>query len=97
MADKINPDRYFRVGGSIRSHSFASFAGTLHPRYQGAHFFEASLIQNARDAEGGNYEVWDETPESIRQNQVTRGYRAAFDHLLVDLKIERTPAAISAD
>jgi len=56
-------------------------------------FIEASLVQDMRDPESIlNYEVWDESPESFMKTQMTKPYRAAFEKMIVDLKIERTPA-----
>ncbi|AXC12436.1 hypothetical protein ACPOL_3141 [Acidisarcina polymorpha] len=56
-------------------------------------FIEASLVQDMRDPESIlNYEVWDESPESFMKAQMTKPYRAAFEKMIVDLKIERTPA-----
>ncbi len=56
-------------------------------------FLDASLVQDMRDPESIlNYEVWDETPDSFMKSQMTKPYRAAFEKMIVDLKIERTPA-----
>ena len=56
-------------------------------------FIEASLVQDMRDPESIlNYEVWNETPDSFMKSQMTRAYRADFEKMIVDLKIERTPA-----
>ncbi len=56
-------------------------------------FVEASLVQDMRDP--GiilNYEVWNENPESFMKNQMNKAYRAEFEKMIVDLKIDRTPA-----
>lgn len=56
-------------------------------------FVEASLVQDMRDPESIlNYEVWNESPESFMKNQMSKAYRADFEKMIVDLKIERTPA-----
>jgi quinol monooxygenase YgiN len=56
-------------------------------------FVEASLVQDMRDPESIlNYEVWNESPESFMKNQMTKAYRAEFEKMIVDLKIDRTPA-----
>lgn len=56
-------------------------------------FVEASLVEDMRDPESIlNYEVWDETPESFMKAQMSKSYRAAFEKMIVDLKVERTPA-----
>ena len=97
MADKIILIIYFRIGESIRSEFFASLQELFTHIVKEPTFVEASLIQDARDPDLIlNYEVWDETPESFMQNQMTRDYRAAFEKLIVDLKIERTPAWFSS-
>ena len=56
-------------------------------------FIEASLVEDMRDPESIlNYEVWDETPDSFMRDQITKLYRTDFEKMIVDLKIERTPA-----
>jgi quinol monooxygenase YgiN len=56
-------------------------------------FIEASLVEDMRDPESIlNYEVWRENPESFMKNQMSKPYRAQFEKMIVDLKIERTPA-----
>ena len=97
MTDKITLIVNFRVGESIRPEFVASLQELFTHIVEEPTFVEASLIQDARDPEViVNYEVWDETPESFMQDQMTRGYRAAFEKLIVDLKIERTPAWFSS-
>jgi hypothetical protein len=39
-----------------------------------------------------NYEVRNESPESFMKNQMSKGYRTESENMIVDLKIERTPA-----
>ena len=97
MADKITLIVNFRVGESIRSEFLASLQEVFTHVVKEPTFVEASLIQDARDPDIlKNYEVWNETPESFMQHQITRGYRAAFEKLIVDLRIERTPAWFSS-
>jgi quinol monooxygenase YgiN len=97
MADKVTLIVNFRVGESIRPEFFASLQEVFAHIVEEPTFIEASLIQDARDPDIiVNYEVWNETPESFMQEQMTRGYRAAFEKLIVDLKIERTPAWFSS-
>jgi quinol monooxygenase YgiN len=56
-------------------------------------FVEASLVQDMRDPRSIlNYEVWNESPESFMKNQMSKAYRAEFEKMIVDLKIDRTPA-----
>ncbi len=97
MADKITLIVNFRVGEPIRSKFLSSLQELFTHIVNEPTFVEASSIQDARDPDNiVNYEVWDETPESFIQNQMTRGYRAAFERLIVDLNIERTPAWFSS-
>lgn len=56
-------------------------------------FVEASLVQDMRDPGSIlNYEVWNESPESFMKNQMSKVYRREFEKMIVDLKIDRTPA-----
>ena len=56
-------------------------------------FVEAALVQDMQDPQSIlNYEVWLEGPESFMKNQIPKAYRAEFEQMIVDLKIERTPA-----
>jgi len=56
-------------------------------------FVEASLVQDMRDPRSLlNYEVWNESPESFMKDQMSKGYRAEFEKMIVDLKINRSPA-----
>ena len=97
MADKITLIVNFRVGESIRSEFVASLQEVFTHIVKEPTFVEAFLIQDTRDPEIiVNYEVSNETPESFMQEQMTRSYRAAFEKLIVDLKIERTPAWFSS-
>ena len=97
MADKLTLIVKFQVGESIRPEFLASLQELFAHIVKEPTFVKASLIQDARDPDTiVNYEVWDETPESFMQDQMTRSYRAAFEKLVVDLKIERTPAWFSS-
>lgn len=56
-------------------------------------FVEASLVQDMRDPESILiYEVWNESPESFMKIQMSETYRAEYEKMIVDLKIDRTPA-----
>jgi quinol monooxygenase YgiN len=56
-------------------------------------FVEASLVQDMRDPESILiYEVWNESPESFMKIQMSRPYRAEYEKMIVDLRIERIPA-----
>ena len=60
-------------------------------------FVQASLVQDMRDPRSIlNYEVWNESPESFMKNQMSKSYRAEFEKMIVDLKIDRTPAWYSS-
>ncbi len=97
MAGKITLIVNFRVAESIRSEFAASLQELFTHIVKESTFVEASLIQDARDPDIlVNYEGWNEPPESFMQEQMTRSYRAAFEKLIVDLKIERTPAWFSS-
>ena len=97
VADRITLIVNFRVGEPIRPEFLASLQKLFTHIVKEPTFVEASLIQDVRDPDIlVNYEVWEETPESFLQNQMTRSYRAAFERLIVDLKIERTPAWFSS-
>ena len=97
MTEKITLIVTFRVARSVRSRFLASMQELFTYIVNEPTFVEASLIQDARDPDIiVNYEVWEETPESFMQKQITRDYRAAFEQLIVDLSIERTPAWFSS-
>jgi quinol monooxygenase YgiN len=56
-------------------------------------FVEASLVQDMRDPRSIlNYEVWNESPESFMKTQMSKAYGAEFEKMIIDLKIDRTPA-----
>jgi quinol monooxygenase YgiN len=60
-------------------------------------FVEASLVQDMRDPRSLlNYEAWNESPESFMKDQMSKGYRAEFEKMIVDLKINRSPAWYSS-
>ncbi len=97
MADRITVIVNFRVGEPIRPVFLASLQELFTHIVKEPTFVEATLMQDSRDPEIiVNYEVWDETPQSFMQEQMTRSYRAAFEKLIVDLKIERTAAWFSS-
>ena len=87
----------FRVAESARPQFLASLHELFAHIVNEPTFVEASLIQDARDPDIlVNYELWNETPESFMQQQITRHYRAALEKLIVDLDIERRPAWYSS-
>ncbi len=96
MADTITLIVTFRVRESSRPELLASLQELFTHIVEEPTFVEASLMEDARDpAILVNYEVWNEAPESFLQTQMTRNYRAPFEKLIVDLKVERTPAWFS--
>jgi quinol monooxygenase YgiN len=60
-------------------------------------FVKASLVQDMRDpASILICEVWNESPDSFMKNQMSRAYRAVFEKMIVDLRIDRTPTWYSS-
>jgi hypothetical protein len=56
-------------------------------------FVEASLVQDMRGPQSIlNYDVWNDGPQSFMKNQMSKAYRTEFEKMIVDLKIDRTPA-----
>jgi quinol monooxygenase YgiN len=56
-------------------------------------FIEASFLQDMLDPQNlVVHEEWFESPDSFMRNQMTKPYRAAYEKMVVDRKIERTPA-----
>ena len=83
----------FRIPESQKAEFFTKMREVFTHIVKENTFVEASLVQDMRDPESIlNYEVWDETPDSFMKGQMTKAYRAAFEKMIVDLKIERTPA-----
>ena len=83
----------FRIPESQKSEFLGRLCEVFTHIVKESTFIEASLVQDMRDPESIlNYEVWDESPESFMKTQMTKPYRAAFEKMIVDLKIERTPA-----
>jgi quinol monooxygenase YgiN len=93
MSDKITLVVSFRIDGSAKQEFIAKLQEVFTHIVKEPHFVEASLVENMRDPESIlNYEVWLESPESFMKNQLSKPYRAAFEKMIVDLKIERSPA-----
>jgi quinol monooxygenase YgiN len=60
-------------------------------------FVKASLVQDMRDPESILIcEVWNESPDSFMKNQMSKAYRAVFEKMIVDLRIDRTPTWYSS-
>jgi quinol monooxygenase YgiN len=93
MPDKITLVVRFRMDQSAKQEFTATLQDVFTHIVREEAFVEASLVQDMRDPESIlNYEVWNETPESFMQNQMSKPYRANFEKMIVGLKIDRTPA-----
>jgi len=93
VADKITLVVRFRMKESAKQEFTAKLQDVFTHIMKEETFVEASLVQDMRDPESIlNYEVWHESPESFMKNQMSKAYRAEFEKMIVDLKIDRTPA-----
>jgi quinol monooxygenase YgiN len=93
MSNKITLVVRFRMEESVKEQFVAKLRDIFTHIVKEETFVEASLIQDARDPEIIlNYEVWNESPESFMKDQMSKGYRAEFEKMIVDLKIDRSPA-----
>jgi quinol monooxygenase YgiN len=93
MSDRITLVVRFRISESAMKEFTATLQDVFTHIVKEETFVEASLVQDMRDPESVlNYEVWNETPESFMKDQMSKAYRADFEKMIVDLKIERTPA-----
>jgi quinol monooxygenase YgiN len=93
MADKITPVVHFHMEESAKQEVVAKMRDIFASIVNEETFVEASLVQDMRDPQSIlNYEVWNESPQSFMKNQTSKAYRAEFEKMIVDLKIDRTPA-----
>jgi quinol monooxygenase YgiN len=93
MSDKITLVVHFRMEESAKQEFAAKLQDVFAHIVKEETFVEASLVQDMRDPKSIlNYEVWNESPESFMKNQMSKAYRAEFEKMIVDLKIDRTPA-----
>jgi quinol monooxygenase YgiN len=93
MSTKITLIVRFRMEASVKEQFVAKLRDIFTHICKEETFVEASLIQDARDPEIIlNYEVWNESPESFMKEQMSKGYRAEFEKMIVDLKIDRSAA-----
>ena len=93
MSNKITLVVRFRMEAAVKEQFVAKLRDIFTHIVKEETFVEASLIQDARDPEIIlNYEVWNESPESFMKDQMSKGYRAEFEKMIVDLKIDRSPA-----
>src|ERR1700704_7083975 len=96
MSDKIALVVRFRMDESTKQEFIAKLRQVFTHIVKEDSFVEASLVQDMRDPESIlNYEVWNESPESFMKSQMSKAYRAEFEKMIVDLKIDRTPAWFS--
>jgi quinol monooxygenase YgiN len=92
MTDKITLVVRFRIVASAREEFLTKLEEIFTHIVKEDNFLEASLVQDMHDPESIlNYEVWNESPESFMKEQLSKPYRADFEKMIVDLKIERTP------
>ena len=93
MSDKITLIVRFRMKESAKREFTAKLQDIFTHIVKEETFVEASLVQDMQDPEILlNYEVWNESPESFMKNQMSKAYRAEFEKMIVDLKIDRTAA-----
>jgi quinol monooxygenase YgiN len=93
VPDKITLVVRFRIKEPAKQEFIAKLQDVFTHIVKETTFVEASLVQDRRDPESIlNYEVWNESPESFMKNQMTKAYRGEFEKMIVDQKIERTPA-----
>ncbi len=93
MPDKITLVVRFRMNESAKREFTAKLRDVFTHIVKEETFIEASLIQDMGDPESIlNFEVWNESPKFFMKNQMSKAYRAEFEKMIVDLKIDRTPA-----
>jgi quinol monooxygenase YgiN len=92
MSDKVTLVVLSRMNESAKQEFIAKLQDVFAHIVNEETFVEASLVQDIRNPESIlNYEVWNESPESFMKNQMSKAYRAEFEKMIVDLKIDRTP------
>jgi quinol monooxygenase YgiN len=93
MSEKITLIVRFKLQEQAKAEFVSQLKKVFVHAEQEETFVEASLVQDTRDPESIlNYEVWNESPESFIKSQMSKAYRADFEKMIVDLKVERTPA-----
>ena len=93
MADKITLVVHFHMEESAKQEFVAKMRDIFANIVNEETFVEASLVQDMRDPQSIlNYEVWNESPQSFLKNQMSKAYCTEFEKMIVDLKIDRTPA-----
>src|SRR5271163_1889871 len=93
MSDRITLVVRFRMDASAKQQFITKLRQVFTHIVKEETFVEASLVQDMRDPQSIlNYEVWNESPESFMKNQMSKAYRAEFEKMIVEMKIDRTPA-----
>ena len=93
MKDQITLIVRFRIVESAREEFLVKLNEIFTHIVKEDSFVKASLVQDMRDPESIlNYEIWNETPESFMKEQMSKPYRADFEKMIADRKIERSPA-----
>ena len=93
MADRITLVVQFRMAEGVKQEFLEKLQDVFMHIVKEQSFVEASLVQDMRHPESIlNYEVWNESPDSFMANQMSKAYRSDFEKMIIDLKIERTPA-----
>ncbi|WP_263349764.1 antibiotic biosynthesis monooxygenase family protein [Acidicapsa acidisoli] len=93
MSDKITLIVRFQMDESAKQEFVTKLQDVFTHIAREETFVEASLVQDMRDPESILiYEVWNESPESFMNIQMSKAYRAEYEKMIVDLKINRTPA-----
>ena len=93
MSDKITLIVRFRVEDSAKQEFNAKLEDVFGHIVKEPTFVDASFLQDMQDPQNFVvHEVWFESPDSFMRSQMTKPYRAAYEKMVVDLKIERTPA-----
>ena len=93
MSDKITLVVRFRMEESAKREFTTKMQNIFAHIVTEETFIQASLVQDMRDPQNILiYEVWNESPESFMKIQMSRAYRAEFEKMIVDLRIDRSPA-----
>jgi quinol monooxygenase YgiN len=92
MANKSTLIVRFRIAERVKEEFLAKLREVFTHIVKEETFVEASAVEDMSDPEIILlYEVWDESPGSFMKEQMNKAYRAEFEKMIVDLKIERTP------
>ena len=93
MSDKITLIVRFHVEDSARQEFNTKLEEVFSHIVKEPTFIDASFLQDMLDPQNlVVHEEWFESSDSFMRNQMTKPYRAAYEKMVVDRKIERTPA-----